>query len=97
MIANPTKDIYQNSLKIYEYFLSSYYTNGNLVPGKNISNPFLARKQKTPSFNIYKGRDGGYLFYDYATGDKGAVITFVMRIKNTTYQNAVKIINQIIV
>jgi hypothetical protein len=85
-----------NSLRVYEHYLADRYPNGRLIPGKNISNPFLPEKQETPSFNVYKGTYGSYVFKDFATGEIGSVFTFVMKMKNTTYQNAVKIINQII-
>ena len=96
MRSKQTEKILLNSLRVYEHFLAAHYSHGRVVPGKNISNPFSSAKQQTPSFNVYKGSDGSYMFNDYATGDQGSVFVFVMKMKNTTYQNAVKIINQII-
>jgi hypothetical protein len=95
MRSKQTEKILLNSLRVYEHFLSGYYPYGKVMPGKNISNPFLSHKQETPSFNVYKGSDGSYMFNDYATGEQGSVFVFVIKMKNTTYQNAVKIINQI--
>ncbi|WP_100629819.1 CHC2 zinc finger domain-containing protein [Algoriphagus formosus] len=91
-----SEEISRNSLRVFEHFLASKYPKGKLIPGKNISNPFLSHLQRTPSFNVFKAKDGSYLFNDYATGDRGSVITFVMRIKNTNYQDAVKTIIDIL-
>jgi hypothetical protein len=96
MRSKQTEKILHNSLKIYEHFLAVHYPYGKVMPGKNISNPFLSHKQETPSFNVYKGSDGSYMFNDYATGEQGSVFVFVMNMKKTTYQNALKIINQIL-
>lgn len=39
-------------LDAFNHYLQSYHNKGILEHGKLISNPFLARKQKSPSFNI---------------------------------------------
>lgn len=96
MRSKQTEKILLNSLRVYEHFLAAHYSDGRVMLGKNISNPFLPHPQKTPSFNIFKGTGGEYLFNDFATGDKGSVITFVMKIERTNYQNALKIINKIL-
>lgn len=96
MRSKQTEKILLNSLRVYEHFLAAHYSLGKVMPGINISNPFLSNKQQTPSFNVYKGFDGSYMFNDFATGDQGSVFKFVMKMKKTSYQNAVKIINQII-
>ena len=46
-------------------------------PGKNLQNPWAA-KQQTPSLNIYY-EGGVWRFNDFATGDKGDGIDFVMK------------------
>lgn len=86
-----------NSLEIFQFYLKDFYPYGKVIPGKNISNPFKSEKQETPSFNIYKGYDGGYMFKDPATGDIGPVIKFVQRMENVDRNKALQIIkNQIL-
>lgn len=85
------------SLEIYQHYLGHLYPFGMVAPGKKISNPFLSYKQETPSFNIYKGQDGTFLFNDFATGDKGNPITFVQKMERVELNEALQIIkNQIL-
>lgn len=81
-----------NSFIIYEHYLKERYPFGRVIPSKNISNPFISHKQETPSFNIYRSYDGGYVFHDFATGDKGNVITFVQKMEKVDKNLAIQII-----
>ncbi|TDQ15209.1 CHC2-type zinc finger protein [Algoriphagus boseongensis] len=90
------RKIMHNSLQIFDFYLGNKYPFGRVIPGKNISNPFLTTKQNTPSFNVFKGKDGDYLFKDYGTGEVGNVITFVIKMEKTNFQKAVEIISQIL-
>lgn len=77
------------SMHVFQYFIGNLYPRGVVIPGKNISNPFLLpHKQETPSFNVFKGFKGNYIFNDFATGDKGDCITLVQRIKGYTRKEA---------
>lgn len=89
--------IREKSLEIYQHYLGRYYPYGIVKPGKNISNPFLTEKQETPSFNIFKGEERGFIFKDHATGDLGDVITLVQRMERVERSKAIQIIkNQIL-
>lgn len=89
--------IKEKSLEVFQYYIGDNYPYGKVILGKNISNPFLPEKQKTPSFNIFKGLQGDYLYKDFATGDFGDVIKFVERIERVERKKALQIIkNQIL-
>jgi KaiC/GvpD/RAD55 family RecA-like ATPase len=47
---------------------------------RNFQNPFLAEKQKTPSFNVSLDGTGHCRFKDFATGDAGDCFDLVMRL-----------------
>lgn len=62
------------------------------VPKKNIISPL--RNEKKPSFNIYKSKDGIYLFNDFAAGG-GDCIQFVSERYGISYKEALqRLINQ---
>ncbi len=81
---------------VFNYYLQPYHNKGVLQKGKHISNPFLPKKQKTPSFNIYqvKGSKDHWRFKDFATGDEGSIFDLVMRLKQCSFKEALHIINQ---
>lgn len=79
-----------NSYDILNYYLQPYHNNGNLIAGKNISNPFLGKKQETPSFNIFCALPNNqWEFKDFATDDKGSCFDFVMRLFNLSFPDAI--------
>ncbi|WP_299244113.1 toprim domain-containing protein [uncultured Aquimarina sp.] len=78
----------------FNHYLQSYHNKGILEHGKLISNPFLARKQKTPSFNIYKTKSGDWRFKDFATSDEGDIFDLVMRLKRCDFRETLIMINQ---
>lgn len=91
------QNIKEKSLDIYQHYLGHLYPYGLVDPRKKISNPFLLGKQETPSFNIYKGDDGSFIFKDFATGDLGDVITFVQKMERVERNKAIQLIkNQIL-
>ncbi|MFZ2432063.1 MAG: hypothetical protein WAW57_13020, partial [Lutibacter sp.] len=59
-----------NSYEILDHYLRPYHNFSNLSAAKNISNPFLAEKQETPSFNIFPAmKTGEWRYNDFATED----------------------------
>lgn len=71
-----------DSYTILTHYLRPYHNEPKLLQGVNISNPFLAERQKTPSFNIFCDLQGGHewRFKDFATGDGGTAFDLVMRL-----------------
>lgn len=57
-----------------EYAIYSYYM-GNFKVGRLYNSPL--RKDKNPSFAIFRGRQGNLLFKDHGTGDCGNVLQFI--------------------
>ncbi|MBG6131765.1 hypothetical protein IWQ47_003493 [Aquimarina sp. EL_43] len=78
----------------FNHYLQPYHEKGILKQGKHISNPFLANKQKTPSFNIYNTGSNNWRFKDFATGDEGSIFDLVMRLKQCDFKEALMIINK---
>lgn len=89
-------DFKEISPLVFEHFLAHFFKGGKLILGVNISNPFLTHKQKTPSFNIYKGRNGELIYKDHATGDIGNCVSFVAKFKNIDRIEAIREIKKII-
>lgn len=84
-----------SSYDILNHYLQPYHNTGRLITGKNISNPFLAEKQKTPSFNIFCALpQHEWRYKDFATGDEGSCFDFVMKIFNVSFPVALEIINR---
>lgn len=82
-----------SSYDILNHYLQPYHNTGRLITGKNISNPFLAEKQKTPSFNIFCALpQHEWRYKDFATGDEGSCFDFVMKIFNVSFTEALEII-----
>jgi hypothetical protein len=48
----------------------------NWQPAKLCRSPFRKDLTRNPSFSVYTGRDGGTLFMDFETGERGDVIDF---------------------
>lgn len=80
--------VLQESYQIINKILAPFHSKGSLKQGEQISNPFLLKKQKTPSFNIYKSQKGDWRFKDFATGDGGDVFSLVMKLQNITFKEA---------
>jgi hypothetical protein len=80
---------------ILSHYLKPYHNNERLIAGKNISNPFLPEKQKTPSFNIFCALpQNEWRYKDFATGDEGSCFDFVMKIFNVSFPETLEIINR---
>jgi hypothetical protein len=84
-----------SSCEILNHYLARLNPSGQrLIPGKHISNPFLAEKQKTPSFNIYYSHASReWRFKDFVTGDDGSGFDLVMRMYNLSFSDALQRIN----
>ena len=84
-----------NSYDILNHYLLPYHNENKLIGGKNISNPFLADKQDTPSFNIFPAMGTGeWRYNDFATDDSGSCFDLVMKLKNLSFPEALAAINE---
>lgn len=84
-----------SSYDILNHYLQPYHNTGRLITGKNISNPFLAEKQKTPSFNIFCALpQHEWRYKDFATGDEGSCFDLVMKLFNVSFSEALVIISR---
>ena len=93
----PKKEEILQSLDTYtaiNHYLRPFHNYGLLEKGKHISNPFLPKPQKTPSFNIYKSSNGIWRYKDFATGEDGDIFNLVQRINNCDFREALNIIQR---
>jgi len=82
------------SYDILNHYLQPYHNSGRLLAAKNISNPFQAEKQETPSFNIFPTMGTGeWRYKDFATGDDGSCFDLVMKLFNLSFSEALQKIN----
>jgi 5S rRNA maturation endonuclease (ribonuclease M5) len=72
-----------NELDIY-----SHYCGAKVIPGRTMKSP-LREGDKNPSFNVFKTKDGRYMFKDFA-GQSGDVFKFVMLMFNIDFSDACK-------
>lgn len=72
-----------NELDIY-----SHYCGIKVIPGRTMKSP-LREGDKNPSFNVFKTKDGRYMFKDFA-GQSGDVFKFVMLMFNIDFSDACK-------
>ncbi len=79
--------------QVINYYLQPYHNKASLKQGQHISNPFLSKKQKTPSFAIYKNKQGYWCYKDFATDHTGNVFDLVMQLQHCTFKEALEIIN----
>jgi hypothetical protein len=77
-----------NGRDVFRHFLGA-----EPKAGRNIQNPF-ADKQQTPSFNLYQGEAGEWRYNDFATGDQGSWLDFVMELHCFTVPEALACIEQ---
>lgn len=73
-----TKEIILN--EIDEYNIYAFYLNKSFKVGTIFSSPF--RKDKHPSFGIFRANNGTLLFKDLGTGESGDCFKFVKLLKN---------------
>lgn len=83
-----------SSYEILNHYLLPFHKENRLLAAKNITNPFLAEKQETPSFNIFPTMGSGeWRYKDFATGDDGSCFDLVMKLKNISFSEALSAIN----
>lgn len=84
-----------SSFDILNHYLQPYHNLVRLTAGKNISNPFLAEKQQSPSFNIFCALpQHEWRYKDFATGDEGSCFDLVMKLFNISFSEALEKINR---
>jgi hypothetical protein len=82
------------SYDILNHYLQPYHNSGRLLAAKNISNPFQADRQDTPSFNIFPTTGTGeWRYKDFATGDDGSCFDLVMKLFNLSFPETLQKIN----
>lgn len=72
---------------IFDHYLG-YYAE----PNKMYISPF--RRERRPSFNIFRNNNGGLRFKDFGNGYHGDFIEFVSLLHHTSYINTLKLINR---
>jgi hypothetical protein len=76
---------------ITHYQAFCYYIDSEVKLGEAINSPL--RQDNIPSFALFKNKFSGEIMYkDFATGDSGGVIKFVMLLKGVSYREALHII-----
>jgi DNA primase len=74
--------------EITEFDIFQYYISKKIKINQLINSPL--REDKHPSFSIFKCHKTGELLYkDFANGDSGNCIKFVMKLLNLTYRQAI--------
>lgn len=89
-------DLKAASRKVFQHYIGHLFPNGLVTTGRNISNPFLLKPQKTPSFNILRVKDGSFIYKDYATGELGNCVSFVAKMEGINRIEAIRKIRQIV-
>lgn len=77
--------------KIDEYDIYAHYM-GSFKVGHLYNSPI--RKDKNPSFAVYKGRRGNLMFKDHGTGDCGNALNFIKLI--TGYNDETRLIKELL-
>lgn len=90
-------DFRRVALIVFDHFIGERYPGGQVILGRNISNPFSPGQQETPSFNIFRASDGNYVYKDFATSDKGNCVSFVSKLKGVSRIEAIQIIRNLTV
>ena len=84
-----------DSYELINFYLKPYHNKNSLQQGKNISNPLISSKQKTPSFNIYKNKSGIWKYKDFAISDcNGTVFDLIMKLRGCNFVEAMQLINE---
>lgn len=74
-----------------EFFWALSRLFGRNIPKKNALYRSPFRKDKKPSFSIFKYR-GEWFFKDFSTGEVGTAVHLYMKIYNVSYTDALKVI-----
>lgn len=75
-----------------DYKLFAYYLGGDFKLQESICSPL--REDKNPSFSFFRGREGGLMYKDFATGDCGNIIKFVSKMFSLSFREALEMIDQ---
>lgn len=71
-----------------DYYIYCYYLDRQAKINKPMQSPL--RKDKHPSWAIYKNKKGLYIYKDFATGETGNAIKFVQSMFGLNYNEALK-------
>lgn len=63
--------------RVSEYHVFAYYLGFNFTIGKAFTSPF--RKDKTPSFCVFRTTSNNLMYKDFATGDTGDMFSLIER------------------
>ena len=77
---------------VSDYQIFAFYLGHDFKLRETLCSPL--RRDNVPSWNIFEGRDGKLRYKDFATGESGTCITFVMRKFGCSYGEALAIINR---
>jgi len=73
---------------IDDYYIYCYYLDKEVKINKPISSPL--RKDKHPSWSLYRSKNGILKYRDFATGESGNIINLVQKLYELNYGQALK-------
>lgn len=73
---------------VNDYYIYCYYLGKEIKVNKPISSPF--RKDKHPSWSLYRNKRGILIYKDFATGESGNVVNLVQALFELKYHEALK-------
>lgn len=76
---------------IDDYKLFAYYIGGDFKLQESMCSPL--REDNNPSFSLFKGRGGGLMYKDFATGDCGDIIKFVGKLHSLSFRETLELID----
>lgn len=71
---------------IDEYHIYSHYLGFSVKINKPMTSPF--RKDKNPSWSLFRSKQNEIMYKDFATGETGNVVKFVQRLFDIRYHEA---------
>lgn len=78
--------------KIDDYQMFSYYIGHDFKLGEAIKSPL--REDNSPSWTVFKSREGNLLYKDFATGKSGGIIEFVTKKFSLNFREALELIDR---
>src|SRR5688572_1848623 len=78
--------------QVTEMEIYQHYLGGEVKLGRAMKSPL--RQEKHPSFNVYQSQSNGKIYWKDFGDERGDCFTFVMRLHNCTFQEALHLVAQ---
>jgi hypothetical protein len=75
-----------------DYKLFAFYIGRDFKLRESIHSPL--REDKNPSWAVFKSRNGGLMYKDFATNDSGDIVKLVAKLHHASYKEALAIIDR---